>query len=158
MFFLFLRFEIDEEPANPLFFRVSASTLPRGAKMSRGSFFTFVRTKGSPIVYMSPPFTRLALFAVHDQLLLLPPYVFVTRVGWSYMRLRPRTNRLAIPRMYNVLSVDAPASVRYTIIFKFLRAWWCIGRFSPSCQDRKIGRHIPMNFTHTTTHVVFWRD
>ena len=36
------------------------------------------------------------------------------------MRLRPRTNRLAIPRMYNVLSVGVPASVRYTIIFKFL--------------------------------------
>ena len=36
------------------------------------------------------------------------------------MRLRPRTNRLAIPRMYKVLSVGVPASVRYTIIFKFL--------------------------------------
>ena len=64
-------------------------------------------------------FLKLGHCSQHEQL----SFVIVATIGRSYMRLRPRTNRLAIPRMCNVLSVDVPASVRYTIIFKFLRAW-----------------------------------
>ena len=78
-FFFSVGFEIDEEPANPLFFRVSASTLPRKREDKPGVIFHFCAYKRFSNCIHVPPL-RLALFAVHERL----SFVIVATVRLHY--------------------------------------------------------------------------